>query len=682
MKTISSFIFLLIMGSWCYSQDFNFIHHDNLQSVMVGSEKIVTNKLCLSTPTGIEASMENIPFEVRLSGTDSSWALLTADNVVQEFILVEVENNACATIKLRFRPNRGGDHFTLLNTRCPLAGFSCDNGYRVNAQAVEEGVEEAVEEGVMTPSQSTLGTVGRISLDNIQVREVYFRAHGDELVIDSANGVTHTIDMSTNGEIVPDSVALLPRQNKQVKATCVTDDNEQITIAGPSVQLVDGKNKLVQQQIFGNLPNSTFAPRSDLRLVDDCTIDVISSEASEKVGRLEILINGEWGTICDDLWGDNEASVACRLLGFSPEGARGISRCGGGKGFIYLDDVSCNGDEESLLGCSHKGVGIENCDHYEDAGVICNQIIPVPVLAPCTASEQNVQWFCGENICSFSLPTFRHSVAPLRQNTGYGAALINNPEATAFMKYNLFLQANSTYLELTRLVGNSTDIVGGYITEPGAVLVGTDTKNSRGYVLKSIFDGHHSLIRVAASESDELLVEDDGLDILGLQNPMLLATSEKGAIAIYDKESNTVSIYQEQLFINASSTSTSSSNNVAYYAAVGGVVGGVVFIGTAVFVVAYMVCRAKGMSHSESVATAMVSSTENIAVSLEEEESLPATVSTTALDIVLDTISETAPEAQGVANTASELLVAAPVAAPVASRATLGGLWGYMTGRH
>ena len=34
-------------------------------------------------------------------------------------------------------------------------------------------------------------------------------------------------------------------------------------------------------------------------------------------GRLEIFIDGEWGTICDDSWGDTEADVACRQLGYS-----------------------------------------------------------------------------------------------------------------------------------------------------------------------------------------------------------------------------------------------------------------------------------------------------------------------------------------------------------------------------
>ena len=50
---------------------------------------------------------------------------------------------------------------------------------------------------------------------------------------------------------------------------------------------------------------------------------------------------------------------------------------GEGKGIIWFDDVDCAGDEETVFNCSHRGAGVENCHHREDAGVICQSEHPL-----------------------------------------------------------------------------------------------------------------------------------------------------------------------------------------------------------------------------------------------------------------------------------------------------------------
>ncbi|NXU48192.1 HIPL1 protein, partial [Turnix velox] len=92
-------------------------------------------------------------------------------------------------------------------------------------------------------------------------------------------------------------------------------------------------------------------------------------------GRVEIYINGEWGTVCDDGWSTSAAAVVCRQLGF-PYVVRATKKAEFGEGAslrILLDDVQCSGQEKTLLECDHADIGTHNCSHEEDAGVVCSR---------------------------------------------------------------------------------------------------------------------------------------------------------------------------------------------------------------------------------------------------------------------------------------------------------------------
>ena len=89
-------------------------------------------------------------------------------------------------------------------------------------------------------------------------------------------------------------------------------------------------------------------------------------------GRVEVYHNGVWGTVCDDGWDLQDATVVCRQLGYDTAvGARRQAAFGRGSGQIWYANVNCNGREANLTQCAHNGLGVHNCGHSQDAGVIC-----------------------------------------------------------------------------------------------------------------------------------------------------------------------------------------------------------------------------------------------------------------------------------------------------------------------
>uniref|UniRef100_A0A3P9CX55 SRCR domain-containing protein n=1 Tax=Maylandia zebra TaxID=106582 RepID=A0A3P9CX55_9CICH len=106
-----------------------------------------------------------------------------------------------------------------------------------------------------------------------------------------------------------------------------------------------------------------------------CPIRLTGSGSSRCSGRVEVYHNNSWGTVCDDGWDLNDAEVVCRQLNCGsalevPQSAH----FGAGTGQIWLDNVTCSGNESSLTECQHSGFGSNRCEHGQDAAVICSAV--------------------------------------------------------------------------------------------------------------------------------------------------------------------------------------------------------------------------------------------------------------------------------------------------------------------
>ncbi|NXU40310.1 C163A protein, partial [Drymodes brunneopygia] len=81
-------------------------------------------------------------------------------------------------------------------------------------------------------------------------------------------------------------------------------------------------------------------------------------------GRVEVLHLGRWGTVCDDTWAFPAAAVVCRYLGCGQViAAPPRARYGPGEGPVWLDGLTCTGEEAAPSECRHKGWGVHRCHH-------------------------------------------------------------------------------------------------------------------------------------------------------------------------------------------------------------------------------------------------------------------------------------------------------------------------------
>jgi len=112
------------------------------------------------------------------------------------------------------------------------------------------------------------------------------------------------------------------------------------------------------------LPNDT-AVEGSVRLVGGTT---------PLEGRVEVILLGHWGTVCDRNWDLADATVVCRQLGYprAVEAPRS-DIFGAGSGPSWYSSVRCAGTEGNLTECHNfDSTSGSACPHSRDAGVVCS----------------------------------------------------------------------------------------------------------------------------------------------------------------------------------------------------------------------------------------------------------------------------------------------------------------------
>ena len=106
-------------------------------------------------------------------------------------------------------------------------------------------------------------------------------------------------------------------------------------------------------------------------------------------GRLEIFHDDEWGLVCDDGFGAEEAAVACRQLGYIGFFDFEVEVVASSLIPVWLDDVVCTGSETRLIDCQHATLGEHNCTYIEAVDVTCNpNLIGAPPVDNTPATGQ------------------------------------------------------------------------------------------------------------------------------------------------------------------------------------------------------------------------------------------------------------------------------------------------------
>lgn len=170
-------------------------------------------------------------------------------------------------------------------------------------------------------------------------------------------------------------------------------------------------------------------PRSACAAAADPTTRLVGSD-SPGSGLLEVQQpDGTWGSVCPDGFGQQDASVACRTLGFqspiTPASRTFYRRTDDGSSPARaMGPVNCTGEEQELKQCRRRDSQTCSADPAAAAGVDCLTTTALlatgvrrrlgPRLRTAVAEQQPAGWTPGIEACGVGGVVQQQAPAPNR----------------------------------------------------------------------------------------------------------------------------------------------------------------------------------------------------------------------------------------------------------------------------
>ncbi|KAK4822751.1 hypothetical protein QYF61_019942 [Mycteria americana] len=107
-------------------------------------------------------------------------------------------------------------------------------------------------------------------------------------------------------------------------------------------------------------------------------------------GRVEVYVNGTWGSVCQETWDLQDAAVVCRQLGCGTAlAAPGSARFGPGTWPPWPDAGGCAGTEESLWDCPASAR--HGCRRGGGAGAVCSEQLSLRLVGGSSRCEGHLE---------------------------------------------------------------------------------------------------------------------------------------------------------------------------------------------------------------------------------------------------------------------------------------------------